>query len=315
MPTWLLLRIPRTEGADVMSAVLGIDDRLITTTGPSIPKVCDDLIARAERPVTPVLIHPLDGRHDLAHIVLEEASRRGWEYSRHVPAGHEAQLLDLDGPDAAPGIAADQVSTHLDGLIAQIKEALESAEAGEAMAIARQALTVCLRHFDAWHPDTLWCASNLLQISISTGAPDNIRAACGLIAHLFAHSLPDNPSNALGTLRKLDEIARRCVAAERPDLAVLAFAQGTELARKTFGDDHPNTLGMQNNRCVFLGAIDHPDAEPELRKLLAAVRTTLGANHPNVAVVLMNLAEQVEKHGRPDEVAALRAEAASIRGE
>jgi hypothetical protein len=47
--------------------------------------------------------------------------------------------------------------------------------------------------------------------------------------------------------------------------------------------------------------------------LLHSARALLGEQHPNVAVVLANLAEHLERHGRAGEAAPLRAEADAIR--
>src|SRR5262249_24359507 len=79
--SWILLRIPGSPDATRMSGVLSIGGTLLTREGPDIPTVCDALAADAKAAGhelgTPSLIFPLDGRHGLAHVVLEEAQRRG----------------------------------------------------------------------------------------------------------------------------------------------------------------------------------------------------------------------------------------------
>lgn len=89
-PTFILLRIPRGAGATVMSGVLAVAGEVLVETGPDIPTVIDALLGAAAGralelgPTT--LIVPLDGRHGLAHVVLEESQRRGFELTvlRHT---------------------------------------------------------------------------------------------------------------------------------------------------------------------------------------------------------------------------------------
>lgn len=264
-------------------------------------------------PPSVVLIDPLDGRHDLAHLVLEEANRRGWRFARHVPRGQEAHLLDLDGDDAEPALAASEIPTRLDELEQQMQGAIDASELGEALAIARQALTLLVRHRGFWHPDTLRMTSSLVDLATHTGAGENIDEAAGLIEHVIAQPLPasvDEPTTVLG---KLDEMAHRCMDADRPELALRVLDRSVELAHQAFGDRDENYLGALNNRALLLAALQRPDAEPALRQLLRSARAILGDEHPNVAVALCNLAELLEAQGRGGEAAPLRAEADAIR--
>src|SRR5262245_51910595 len=126
MSSWLLLRVPRASGAKEMSGVLGAGDFIATSRGADIPSVCDALLAKAGeagRDVAAVtLVFRLDGRHMIAGDVLDEANRRGWSFSRHVPRGAEPYLLDLEGPDAAPGVA--DVTPIFEAVSAQVRAAI-----------------------------------------------------------------------------------------------------------------------------------------------------------------------------------------------
>jgi hypothetical protein len=315
MSSWLLLRIPRTAGATSLSGVLGAGDFVATATGADIPSVCDALLARAKdagRDVgAPTVVFPLDGRHGLAHVVLEEANRRGWSFSRHVPRGAEAHLLDLDGADAAPELT--DAAPRFEAVTQEVRDAIEGSELGEALSALRHLLVLGVRHHGPWHPDTLWAVSNLVRIAAGTGADANIDQACALAEHLVAQPLPDALDNPNGTMRKLEETARNCAQAGRTDTAVRLMDAAVSLAAKVYGEGHVNHLAVQNNTCQLLAAIASPRAEPAMRELLRTARAGLGERHPNIAVVLSNLADLLEAQGRAEEAAPLRAEAAALR--
>ncbi len=301
-----------------MSGVLSIDDAYVTTAeGKDISSVCNALLAKAKESAHTVdnvtLVFPLDGRHNLAHIVLEEANRRGWQYARHLPRGLESQLLDLQGADAAPELEASNVPALIETLTQEIQSAIEDSELAEALAVLRQILAIGIVHFGAWHPDTYWALSNLIRFAAATGADANIDQAAGLLEHLLEQPLPAELDNPLGLLRKLDETAKNCAQCGRSELATHVMDAALNVARKAFGEEHPNFLAMQNNACLLLSAIKSPQAEPALRALLQSARKIMGEKHPNIAVVLSNLAELLESQGRAEEAAPLRKEAQSIR--
>jgi hypothetical protein len=314
---WLLVRVPRSRDATSMSGVLGVGGWVTSVRGKDIPAVCDALLAAAKAaghtPSSVMLIDPLDGRHDLAHVMLEEANRRGWGFERHVPRGQEAHLLDLDGADAEPALAASEISARIDELGQETQGAIDASELGEALGIARQALTMLVRHRGFWHPDTLWIASSLMDVAAQTGAGENIDEAAGLIEHVIVQPLPavfDEPTALFG---KLDAAAHSCMDADRPELALHLLDRCVEIARQAFGENDENYLGALNNRALLLAALQRPDAEAALRQLLRSARAILGEKHENVAVVLGNLAELLETQGRGAEAAPLRAEADAIR--
>jgi hypothetical protein len=314
---WLLLRVPRAREATSMSGVLGVGEWVTSLRGKNIPAVCDALLAAAKEAGHAVssvaLIDPLDGRHDLAHVALEEANRRGWGFERHVPRGQEAHLLDLDGDDAEPALAASEIMARLGELGEETQSAIDASELGDALAIARQALTLLVRHRGFWHADTLWIASSLMDVAAQTGADANIDEAAGLIEHVIAQPFPSTFEDPTSLLGKLEEAAHSCMDAGRPELAVRLLDRSVDVARAAFGENDENYLGVLNNRALLLSALQRPDAEPALRELLRSARAILGDKHDNLAVVLNNLAELLEGQGRAAEAAPLRTEAAAIR--
>jgi len=316
--SWLLLRVPRTSGATVMSGVLSLADGYVTTVeGKDIPTVCDALLENAKRDNHPVgkltLITPLDGRHGLSHVVLEESQKRSWEFSRHLPYGSEKYLLDTEGADACVGLELPKVSETFEALTEQVKEAIGDSELGEALSVLRQMLTLAWKHYGPWHTQTLWAASNLLRVAGGTGATANIDQARGLIEYIMQQPYPSSFDIPLGVLRKLDEIAKNAMQAGKRDFAVQVMEKSIDVAKQAFGDGHANHLAVQNNTCLLLSALKSPKAEPSMRELLRLVKQTLGEKHPNVAVVLMNLAELLENLGRAEEAVPLKAEAQAIR--
>lgn len=317
LPCWLLVRIPRVKTATKMSGVLGVGSYVATLQGASMSAVCDALLAQAleagQEVGRVILVYPLDGRHNIAEAALVESQKRGWGFSRHVPRGTESYLLDVEGDDAEPALPASELPARIDAITKEIQSAIEDSELGEALAGLRQMLTLTLRHLGALHPDTYWAASNLLRFAGGTGAPANIDQAVGLIEHLLRQPIPDELVNPVGLMRKFDETAKNSIRCGRHELSTYLMEVAVEIAKKVFGEGHPDHLAMQNSACLLLSFIKSPKAEPALRELLRVAREKMGAQHPNVAVVLLNLAELLENLGRPDEAKPLRAEAERIR--
>jgi hypothetical protein len=222
--SWMLLRIPRTDGATSMSGVLFVDGKQYVARGAQIAEVCDALVANAPE-AKPTLIFPLDGRHGLAGYVLDESQKRGWEFSRHVPAGHEDVLFDLDGVDAAADLA--DPSDLLQELATAMGEAWNDNEIGESMGIGRQALTLCLQHFGAWHGYTFWIMSNYFQAAAGTGNDENVREVCNVVEYLVKQPKPATVPGLGTAANKLAEIAQRAASVDQMDLA----NRLTEIAR------------------------------------------------------------------------------------
>lgn len=217
--------------------MLSANGALFVERGPTIAAVCDALAAKAPG-VKPLLVDPLDGRHAIAGDVLDEAQKRGWEFGRHVPPGNEIHVLDLDGPDAAAGMAAADATALLEKLAGAMGEAWNESELGESMGIGRQALTLCLHHFGGWHPYTYWIMSNLFQASAATGSMDNIREASALLDHVLARPKPDAFVGAQSSIVRLDEIAHRAGGARNFALAMRVYDAALEIARGAYGEAH-----------------------------------------------------------------------------
>jgi hypothetical protein len=310
----IVLRIPRSEGATELSAALV--DRGVTTVvrAASIPAIGEMLAAKLVDSVSAQLVFPLDGRFLLSHMVLAETEKRGWSFSRHVPAGSEMLLLDVEGADSGPELSPDAAANTLEARATEIQDAIDRSELGEALGVSRHAMTTCLRHLGPFHEDSLWVISNWIQLASATGSVDNIGESVRLLCELLDTPIPTTLSNPTGTLRKLNELAHRCAEAERTDVSRWLLEKSVAVARNSCGDNHIDTLGTQNNLCLFLSAHKDPSAEQAMRELLRNARTVLGDGHANLAVIMMNLAELLENLGQTAEVTTLRAEAAAIRG-
>lgn len=236
MTDWIMLRIPRSSEAKEMSGVMYANGETFIERGATIPAVCDALVAKAPA-VKPLLVYPLDGRHLLAGNVLDEATKRGWEFTRHPPAGNELQILDLDGADAVSTVSEADATSLLETLVAAMGQAWNDSELGESMGIGRQALTLCLHHFGGWHPYTYWVMSNLFQASAGTGNDDNIREASAFLDYVLSRPKPDAFVGAQSSIVRLDEIAHRCLGAGNAGLATRVYDTAIEIARAAYGED------------------------------------------------------------------------------
>lgn len=235
MTDWIVLRVPRSADAQHMSGVMSANGELFVDRGATIAAVCDALVAKAPA-VRPLLVIPLDGRHVLAGQVLDEATKRGWEFARHPPAGAELHILDLDGPDTAASLAEADATALLEKLVSAMGEAWNDNELGESMGIGRQALTLCLRHFGAWHPYTYWVMSNLFQASAGTGNADNIREASAFVDHLLTREKPPAFVGAQSSIVRLDELAHRCLGVRDAALAARVYDAAIAIAVAAYGE-------------------------------------------------------------------------------
>ena len=251
MSDWIVLRFPRSSNATDLSGVMSANGAVLVERGASVPVVCDALLAHAPS-TTPLLVHPLDGQHGVAHLVLEEAQKRGWKFGRHPPAGSELHILDLEGPDRAPSLSSDEATALLEGLVAAMAEAWNDNELGESMAIGRQGLTLCLHHFGAWHPYTYWVMSNLFQASAATGNDDNIREASAFLDHLLSRPSPAAFLGGQSSIVRLDEIAHRCLATGDAALVGRVYDAALVIARGAFGEDSSVHRQVQERRAAAL---------------------------------------------------------------
>jgi hypothetical protein len=250
---WLVLRIPRSADAKHMSGVLSANGELFVEQGATIAAVCDALVARAPG-ARPMLIDPLDGRHGLAGQVLDEATKRGWEFGRHPPAGTEMHVLDLTGPDAEAALAKADATALLEKLASAMGEAWNDNEYGESMGIGRHALTLCLHHFGGWHPYTYWIMSNLFQSSAGTGNDDNIRQACAFVDYLLSSEKPSSLEGAQSSIVRLDELAHRCLGVRNVALATRVYDAAIAIARGTYGEEHSIYSQIQERKAGALAS-------------------------------------------------------------
>lgn len=252
MPDSIVLRIPRSPDATQLSGVLSTSGGVFVERRATVAEVCDALQAHAPS-VKPLLVDPLDGRHGLAGHVLEEATRRSWTFGRHPPQGRELQLLDLEGADAAASLSTADATALLERLASAMGEAWNDNELGESMGIGRQALTLVLHHFGAWHPYTYWIMSNLFQASAGTGNPDAIREASAFLDHLLSRERPQSVVGAQSSIVRLDEIAQRCLGVQDVALATRVYEAALAIARAGFGEEHSIFKQVVARRAGALG--------------------------------------------------------------
>jgi hypothetical protein len=196
----------------------GADDKGNVSRAATIAEVCDGIVATGATPQK--LIFPLDGRHGLAGYVLDEATKRGWEFGRHVPPGHEELLFDRDGADAGAALSLDEAIALLEQLGSAMGEAWNDDEIGESLGIGRQALTLCLHHFGAWHAYTFWILSNYFQAAAGTGADANITEACNVVEYMLNQPRPEKVPGAGSAAAKLGELAQRAAGVGNEALAM-----------------------------------------------------------------------------------------------
>lgn len=159
-------------------------------------------------------------------------------FGRHAPPGRELQLLDLEGDDAAASLPTAEATALLEQLAAAMGEAWNDDELGESMGIGRQALTLVLHHFGAWHPYTYWIMSNLFQASAGTGNRDAIREASAFLDYLLSRERPQSDVGAQSSIVRLDELAQRCLGVQDVALAGRVYDAALTIARAGFGEDH-----------------------------------------------------------------------------
>jgi len=98
------LDVPYADDGTLMRATLLCFDpgfRQFPVDGvANIPAGIEAAVSLAEANTIPLdaqttLVYPLDDRHGLAGVVLDESQRRGWKFARHVP-GIQRIPADVD---------------------------------------------------------------------------------------------------------------------------------------------------------------------------------------------------------------------------
>ena len=82
---------------------------------------------------------------------------------------------------------------------------------------------------------------------------------------------------------------------------------------KFFGADHPFTAEAPQSGIAPRRTRKVREAEPLYKRALAIVEKTLGAEHPNVAIILSNYAELLRIMNREAEAVKLESRAKEIR--
>ena len=140
--------------------------------------------------------------------MLDEATKRGYEFARHVPLGDTHHELDLDGPDACASLSAADIGALFARLGKEANDAVDSADLAEAVAIQRQMLAMCV-------PRTGWLAQYpllIMQRMIAVAAKMdamNVGAACDIVRFAITRPVRD-ALDAAAVVPEMDLLADNC---------------------------------------------------------------------------------------------------------
>ncbi|MDX2016124.1 MAG: serine/threonine-protein kinase [Planctomycetota bacterium] len=125
-------------------------------------------------------------------------------------------------------------------------------------------------------------------------------------------------NGALAETPEVELAVRAAIANTYRVLSVLDQAErhsgrAVELAKKTYGLEHEETLGIIAIHALLLDDLGKlRESEVLTRELLEGVKRVFGPAHVNTAVVTNNLASLVRREGRPQEARELFAEAIRV---
>ncbi|HEY6159755.1 MAG TPA: hypothetical protein VI112_00990 [Bacteroidia bacterium] len=187
---WIFFDVPYAEDASKMRGILGYSNGSGTDCHFTYPcKDVPDAIAQLEKIAADngismgkemLLVYPLDMRHGLAWAVKENADKKGWGFSRHIPAGQYPDpnklILYSHFDNGSSEMTLDKPSASL-RIIELQGEALDEMSDGDmlpVMGILRHALSLSVTHEGWVNSDTLMTLYLLLNAFARTGNPDNI---------------------------------------------------------------------------------------------------------------------------------------------
>ncbi|HCL56008.1 MAG TPA: hypothetical protein DHW82_03245 [Spirochaetia bacterium] len=193
---WIELSIPYDENARFMSGRLGYQDAengnisvLTVRDCKNIPETIDKLLNTAKEnavetssPIT--LIFPLDERHNLAWYVKEEADKRKWEFSRHIPENQEVSDFmthKTAQADEVRKLSNEDARTQIMKLNEDARQEYQSSDLLRAITCLRHALELSLEYFDFNSPETAYTVRNLVYTYQATGSYENEKEALKLI--------------------------------------------------------------------------------------------------------------------------------------
>ena len=205
---WILLLMPYGEGATSMSGVLGYraadapgdgaamlneimgqaaDLGLDLDLGAAaevltlrvdgcgtIAETIDGVVAAAGEQGVEVgagvtLVNPQDNRHGLAHAVLDEAGKRGFEFSRHIPGG-DWPTHGVD-PTPEPKMEAEAAAVLINDLLGRTVQAAQMSQFGDALTTLHQAIGQGVSQYGWAHHYTGYSLRMLAQVAKAFGLP------------------------------------------------------------------------------------------------------------------------------------------------
>jgi hypothetical protein len=187
---WIFFDVPYAEDASKMRGILGFSNGSGTDCEFASPckdvpdaiaqleKIAGDKGISIEKNIT--LVYPLDMRHGLAWAVKENADKKGWQFSRHIPAGQYPDpgklFLYSHFDNGSSEMTLDKPSASL-RIIELQGEALDAMNDGDmlpVMGTLRHALSLSVTHEGWANSDTLMTLYLLLNAFARTGNPDNL---------------------------------------------------------------------------------------------------------------------------------------------
>jgi hypothetical protein len=188
---WLYFDIPYAEGSSIMRAHYGYTDHTGAVQAESIYPLRDipGAIERftaicKEKNVTlgkdVVYVYPLDMRHALAGIVLEQSEKNGCGFSRQIPKASYPSpgklLLYSPFDDGSAEIKLDQqgASARIMELEAETDEEFSYGDMLPVLGKLRYTLRLSVTHFGWNHPATMNVIVNFILACKSTGNDENL---------------------------------------------------------------------------------------------------------------------------------------------
>jgi len=247
---WLRLDVPYSKDANKMRAVLaycepGKEDRagLLKAEGcKNIPEAVKSVLEQAKSSNIEIdsdltLVYPLDDRHGLAGHARDEADRRQFKFSRHVPGAmklpvaFETGYENFDTGSPEDNYDFDQARDAILQLNQEANDSFNSNDLLEAMGPLRHALWLALRHLGWRHPGTAYTLRNLGYTLISTGNSDNSIEVEALILKMVFSWECKAPSKEAWKRSEnlLDELASLCVALKAEEMGIALLNYKREL--------------------------------------------------------------------------------------
>ncbi|MEX2683917.1 MAG: hypothetical protein Q6373_020265 [Candidatus Sigynarchaeota archaeon] len=249
---WLRLDVPYSKDANKMRAVLAYSEpgkednaKLLTAADcKNIPEAVQSVLEQAKSSNIEIdsnltLVYPLDDRHGLAGHARDEADKKQFKFSRHVPDAMkmpvdlETGYENFDTGSTEDTYDFDQARAAILQLNQEANDSFNSNDLLEAMGPLRHALWLALRHLGWRHPGTAYTLRNLGYTLISTGNSENameIEALLLKMIYLWECKAP-NKDIWKGSEHLLDELASLCVALKEEELGAMLLNHKTELLK------------------------------------------------------------------------------------